>query len=143
MMPPSSEAMTAWLKFFEPIGLALLLLVQGFSVRWAASRAKKVETAALEVKQTLENNTEKADTAVRHTGAKLDIIHMLVNSEYAIALRVGADALERIASMTRDPIDIGKARIARRLSDEHDRKQELLDKRVEDIKAAADYKENL
>ena len=58
---------------------------------------------------------------------KLDTIHKFVNSEYGIALRLGASALERLAAITKSPDDAKQAKLARLMADDHDRKQKEID----------------
>lgn len=53
------------------------------------------------------------------TAKKLDVIHTLVNGEKGLALKVGADALEKLAAITNDPKDVEDARQARLLFNAH------------------------
>ena len=101
--------------------LTILALVTFVNTMMAQRRGKKAEVAADEVKETLAVSGEA-------TIKKLDDIHKLVNSEYAIALRVGAAALERIAASSMDPKDLQEAQAARKLSIDHDQKQAALDR---------------
>lgn len=104
--------------------LTILAVTTLINTLMANSRGKKAEAAVVEVKDTLAISGQA-------TERRLDDIHKLVNSEYAISLRVGAAALERIAAITKDPHDIQQARAARQMSKDHDAKQSSIDKEKE------------
>jgi len=76
---------------------------------------------------------QRTHAATIQTQKTTDAIHMLVNSEYGKALRIGASALTRIAELPgATPSDRDAAKEAQRLSMEHDGKQSILDARSDD-----------
>jgi hypothetical protein len=83
------------------------------------------------VKTDLTASNIKLHSSLARQEVQLTAVHKLVNSGYGIALRTGAAALERIleriAEITRSPGDLDSARAARKLSVEHDQKQQALD----------------
>jgi hypothetical protein len=96
--------------------LTILAIATGFK-SWVDYRAqRRAATAAEHVREKLQVDGDAQSL-------KLDQIHQLVNSEYGIALRIGAAALERIAVMSGLPEDAATAKAARKMSLEHDQKQ--------------------
>jgi hypothetical protein len=147
-----SEVVNGWVALLYPLSIGILAVAQMIRGRIAKAAAKAAADHAEEVKQTLAENTAKtaaaADVATRAvaevkeailktgtaTSSKLDdikttgeAVHTLVNSEYGLALRTAALALEKVASFTKNPGDEEKARGARKLSEEHDENQRKLD----------------
>ena len=62
-----------------------------------------------------------------NTDSKLTIIHTLVNRDMHTALSVAAEALNRLAALTKDPADVVKAAAAAEKLAAHDRQQALAD----------------
>lgn len=67
-------------------------------------------------------NNRRVELASRSVDIKLNQIHTFVNSEYGEALKLAAEALERVAILTNNPKDIEKAEEARATSNEHEKK---------------------
>jgi len=120
MVPPDQAVVSAWVALLTPVSVAVLTVVQLLASIRSKKRGEEAKAAVQEVKITL------AETGAQ-TNKKLDAIHTLVNSEYGIALRAGATALEKIAAMTKTADDIESAKVARQMADDHDRKQRDLD----------------
>lgn len=134
MTTPDSIAINGWVALLTPVGIALLTVINIISARMGTARgvqavkaAHNAETATKEAKEAaiVAKNTLALTTATQ--SKQLSDIHKLVNSEYAVSLRVGATALERVAAITKDPEDLAQAKIARQMSVDHDRKQRVLD----------------
>jgi len=112
--PPDSTIVQQWVTFLTPIAFAFLAVVNIVIGRKAAV---KVE----EAKVTLADNT-----AV--TAGKLNEIHTLVNNDHGVSLRLAASALQRVADLTKRTEDQELANQAKRMSDEHERKQGVIDR---------------
>jgi hypothetical protein len=104
--------------------LTILAIATGFK-SWVDYRAQRKAAVATE------HVREKLQVDGDAQSLKLDQIHQLVNSEYGIALRIGAAALERIAVMSGLEGDSIVAKAARKMSMEHDQKQIAANKKEE------------
>jgi len=89
--PPNQEVINAWIAFLTPIALAVVAVLQVVLARIA----------------------NKNTGATEANGAQLDKIHSVVNGRYGEALAIGANALEKLAALTKDPADIAAAQHAR------------------------------
>jgi hypothetical protein len=125
--PPDASLTKQWLifltavvTFLTPLSVAILAIINKRASNRAEASAKQAAEKAEVVKTTLETSTDK-------TEKKLDQIHTLVNSTMGVQLDTNATDKERIADLTKHPKDINAATIARALSDEHNRKQALVD----------------
>jgi len=112
--PPDSTIVQAWVTFLTPIAFAFLAVV---NIIIGKKAAVKVE----EAKVTLADNTAA-------TSDKLNEIHTLVNNDHGVSLRLAASALQRVADLTQRTEDQELANQARRMSDEHERKQGVIDR---------------
>jgi hypothetical protein len=105
VLPPDPNAVNAWVNLLTPLALAILTVTQFVIARLAAQKVN-------EVKRTLEtNNAVQSD--------KMDVIAGAVNGAHGTALRVAANALERLAGLTKLDEDILAAKVARSASDAH------------------------
>jgi len=118
VVPPDQSVVSAWVALFTPISVAILTTIQLI--------------AAVRNKRQVEESNRKLDANNR----KLEAVHVLVNSDHGLALRQVAVALERIAGMTNADKDEANAVDARKLSDDHDRKQREVDQSREAEKEA-------
>lgn len=146
---------TQWVALLTPIAVAVLTVVNVVTAKITADRAAHSAQAVQEVKITLATSVEDAADRANEIKlrlernnslqySKLDDIHKLVNNSYAVSLRIGAAALERVAAITKNPDDISQAKIARQLSTDHDRKQLKVDadNRAAAAKAGIDMDED-
>jgi hypothetical protein len=85
----------------------------------AKNAAIKAAIATLEVKQSLEITTKGADI-------KLDSIHILVNNNMAIQLRLNMELSKWKAEQTKAPEDIEAAKLAIKMYEEHMAKQGIV-----------------
>jgi len=61
---------------------------------------------------------------------KLDSVHTLVNSVHGTSLRLAATLAERLARLTKDPVDIEAAEVTKKAADDHDEKQKQVDRKI-------------
>lgn len=133
-----------WVNVFQPLAVALLIIIQIVQSIYNSKVAKKAEISREEVKKEIVKETEKAvekaqniviETAFKTTKQIEELTqlsndtHKLVNNEHGVSLNSTATALETIASMTKKPKDLKKAKVARVTSDQHNKRQDELDNR--------------
>lgn len=111
--PPDSSVVQAWVTFLTPIAFAVLAIVNVVIGKRAAVKVEEAKT------------TLAANTAV--TTTRLNEIHTLVNNDHGVSLRLAASALQRVADLTSKEEDQTLADEAKRMSEDHDRKQKLVD----------------
>jgi phosphoenolpyruvate carboxylase len=111
--PPDSTLIQEWVTFLTPIAFALMAVVNVVIGKMAATKVEEAKT------------TLAANTAVQ--SQKLTEIHTLVNNDHGVSLRLAASALQRVADLTNRGEDQAIADEAKRMSDEHDSKQRVID----------------
>jgi hypothetical protein len=98
-----------------------------------AALVGKVGTTAVKVQELAtgqaQTNDKVAELTVIATDAKktTEAVHILVNSGLSRALKVGMDALDKIAEITNLPADHRVAELARANFEDHEAKQKILD----------------
>lgn len=117
--PPDSSVTQQWITFLTPIAFAFLAIVNLVIGKLAAVKVEQTKT------------TLAATTAV--TNNKLNEIHTLVNSDHGITLRLWSTAVQRIADLTGKSEDQSLANEAKLQSEEHEKKQALVDSSKEKI----------
>ena len=117
--PPTAVLTSQWLAFLTPLSIATLTLVQLWTARRTAQKAK-------EVKEVLAVTTSNQDQ-------KMGEIHTLVNSERGILLEMYASAMEVIAKQSGDMQAIEAAKIARGMVEDHHRKQAAVDAKNKEV----------
>ena len=90
--------------------------------------ATPIALIVLAVMQQLQ--ARKANLASTENKAQTNEIHTLVNSNFAIQLKVSAAALRRVADLTKDPADAKIAVEAEQLMQNHVAKQTVVDNMV-------------
>jgi len=115
-----------------PTTLAILVAAksQGKKLDTQTKLAESSAVATEEVKQTLATNTAATTDKLQTLTVQGDAIHTLVNSNMGAQLKVAAVALRRIATMTKDPGDVGIALEAERLFADHVAKQAVVDSKT-------------
>jgi hypothetical protein len=114
--------------------IGYLTTVANESARTAAQRTEVVA-------EKLDTSTSQVSASITQVGGELDKIHTLVNSSHGVQLRMTYIALERLAHFTKDDLDKEAASEAKRLYEEHMRKQKILDAKPPSLPAAQPAKE--
>lgn len=90
----------------------------------AKDAAVKVE----KVKENLELTNAATDAKLTDIVETGDKVHILVNNNMAIQLKVSALALRRVAELTKDPMDIDAAEVAEKAYRDHQVRQGVVDR---------------
>lgn len=92
------------------------------------TQAAKAAVAAGEVKQNLESTTKIADKKLDDIAKVGEAVHVLVNNNMGIQLKISAVALRRIANMNKDSKeDQMAAKLAEAALKDHEKRQAELD----------------
>lgn len=150
--PPDSVAVAAWLAFLTPVALAILAVTQVVAAKMSSDRGVKAAAKADEVAKIAANTAkivaEKVEVVAKVAAAtasnaadqnkaileNTEKIHTLVNSQHGLALALVLEKAIKIASLTNDPNDAAEVKKAKIKLDEHEARQQLVD-RKEDKKA--------
>lgn len=89
----------------------------------AGATAEKVEEVKVDLKKTSKEQSETL-SEIKDTGEK---VHILVNSNMGIQLRLNAVQSRRLADITKNPDDIKAAALAQSMLEEHEKKQAVVD----------------
>jgi len=108
------------LQFLTPLLVAVLALIQ---MLVAKAQAAKVETVAITAAGTADRAAKSAEV-LKDLAEKT---HILVNSQYGIALAEIAVQKERVAKLSGDPADFAEAMQARKNLDDHNQRQSRVD----------------
>jgi len=108
---------TAFIASIPPTILAIATLITSKAAAKEANKAVKVAVVTAEVA------SQKADSLAEKT----EMVHKLVNSGYAVQLKISAVALRRLADITNDAEDISAAELAEKAVQEHEQKQSVVD----------------
>jgi len=108
---------TAFIASIPPTILAIATLITSKAAAKEATKAVKVAVVTAEVA------SQKADSLAEKT----EMVHKLVNSGYAVQLKVSSVALRRLADITNDAEDISAAELAEKAVQEHEQKQSVVD----------------
>ena len=108
---------TALIASIPPTILAIATLISSRAAAKAATQAVEVAVVTAGVA------SQKADNLAEKT----EMVHKLVNSGYAVQLKVSSIALRRLADLTKDTGDVLAADLAERAVAEHAQKQSVVD----------------
>ncbi len=109
---------TALGVFLGPVVLALL--------NWLTAR--KVADKAETVRKVLANTNASTDKKLTSISTTTNAVHTLVNSAMSEQLKLNAIISRRLANITKNPADDKAAIIAERMSEEHELKQQIIDR---------------
>jgi len=108
---------TAFIASIPPTILAIATLITSKAAAKAATEAVEVAVVTAGVA------SQKADSLAEKT----EMVHKLVNSGYAVQLKVSSVALRRLAEITKDTDDVSAAELAEKAVAEHAQKQNVVD----------------
>jgi hypothetical protein len=151
--------LTEWAKLITPALLIVLAIQQWRASRAALKRTEAMQKAADDaklaagdaklaatdaaekvvevaektegVRRALVDNNESTTIRLDGLAVSTDKIHVLVNSNMGVQLRISSTALRRIADLTKDPADVRIADEAERLAMDHESKQHKVDVKAE------------
>lgn len=111
----------------EAVWTAMIVAVVGAVVSYfQIQAAAEVEKVRITLKETTEHTSAEIAEVKQTTNAT----HTLVNSASLVQLRLYAVAARRIATLTNDPADIEAAELAEKLAQEHQEKQDKVDRSI-------------
>ena len=105
------------------LGFCSVVVVSLLGMIKANETSDKVAEVKVDLAKTSEDQAVKLDK-IEETGDK---VHTLVNSNMGVQLKLTSVAMARIAELTKDPMDIRAADLARSLLHEHEKKQAVVD----------------
>jgi len=109
-----------WQALIAGVVTIILAWMQQRTRAVVQATAKAAAAEVSEVKETLAETTKNQD-------GKLTAIHTLVNSNRGETLLIASVALDRVAQLTGHPKDVEAAVVARKLLQEHEAQQKIVD----------------
>ena len=141
--PPEPMVVTAWVNLLTPIFLGMLTTINIMAAKWAADRSKRTTTAvnaAAEAVATVKTDLVESHAAVQKQLQTIqntaDDTHVLVNSNMAVTLNIGAISARALALSEPTPENQQKLKEAEQKLMDHMARQVVMDRQVENRKDA-------
>lgn len=113
---------------FALIGLIFTGMMAYFTAKLNV-KADKAVVETKEVKEKLEASESKSDSILKNISNTSNDIHTLVNSNMGVQLKITMLLADRVANLTKEPLDYEAANVAHQAYDEHMKKQAVVEER--------------